>query len=68
MTVHKSQGSEWNYVIYIFPNWKENYDFINKHLIYTALSRTRKQCFIIGNMNKFNEQINKAVIQRYSSI
>lgn len=45
MTVHKSQGSEWDYVLLYLP-----YDprgFVTKNLFYTAITRARKCLWII---------------------
>ena len=54
MTVHKSQGSEWDFVLLYLP-----YDargFITKNLFYTAITRARQCLWIIpenqGVMNK----------------
>jgi AraC-like DNA-binding protein len=46
MTVHKSQGSEWDYVLLYLP-----YDprgFVTKNLFYTAITRARKCLWIIA--------------------
>jgi len=40
MSVHKSQGSEWKYVIFYLPS-RGSSSFINRKLIYTAMSRAK---------------------------
>lgn len=41
LTVHKSQGSEWENVIFFVPPGKKPGLFLNNRLIYTAWTRTR---------------------------
>lgn len=41
LTVHKSQGSEWENVIFFIPPGKKAGPFLNGRLIYTAWTRTR---------------------------
>jgi len=55
MTVHKSQGSEWNIIIVYIPDSTSNESFITKKLIYTALSRAKNQvwCIHSGPINHF---------------
>lgn len=52
VSIHKGQGSEWNYVIIYLPYGKSNPGFINKNLIYTALTRARRALFFIGNVEE----------------
>lgn len=48
MTIHKSQGSEYDTVI--VPILRNGFgDFLNKNLLYTAITRARKQVIIIGS-------------------
>lgn len=50
LTVHKSQGSEWPYVIvYLPPDIKASKSFLNRNLIYTAITRAKKMCILIGD-------------------
>jgi len=42
LTVHKSQGSEFDYIELILPENIEKYPFITLELIYTAITRARK--------------------------
>jgi hypothetical protein len=56
MTVHRSQGSEWDYIIfYLPPKAVAAKQFINRNLIYTAITRARKGVFIIGSLDVFNK-------------
>ena len=47
MTVHKSQGSEFENVIFVLPN--EDSRVLTKELIYTAITRAKKNITIIGS-------------------
>ncbi len=51
ITVHKSQGSEFNTILLFLPNFLNN--LVNKQLIYTALSRAKNKIIIYGNKNIF---------------
>ena len=53
-TVHKYQGSENDYIILILPS-KD--DYLKRNLIYTAVSRAKKQCIIIGDRDVFEKCI-----------
>ena len=59
-TVHKSQGSQYPYVILIIPHahsfmWKK----CGRKLLYTAISRAKLKCYIIGSR--------KVLIEAYNS-
>jgi len=49
MSIHKSQGSEWDYVIVYVPPDTKHSAFINKNLVYTAITRAKKYCWLMGN-------------------
>jgi hypothetical protein len=53
-TVHKYQGSENDYIILILPS---NDDYLKRNLIYTAVSRAKKQCIVIGDRDVFEKCI-----------
>jgi hypothetical protein len=44
-TVHKSQGSEYTYVIIFLPESKSS--FVNINLLYTAITRTKKTVWMV---------------------
>lgn len=46
MTIHKSQGSEYDAVI--IPLFMQHYMLLARNLIYTAITRAKKLCIIIG--------------------
>ncbi|MCL2284678.1 MAG: AAA family ATPase [Fibromonadales bacterium] len=58
ITIHKSQGSEYERVAVVYPDRKiekteENKEdekiFLTKELLYTAITRAKKECFIFGS-------------------
>jgi exodeoxyribonuclease V alpha subunit len=56
LTVHKVQGSQYENIVLIIG---ENHEFSwsnsdAKKLLYTAISRAQKRCFILGNGNMFS--------------
>jgi exodeoxyribonuclease V alpha subunit len=57
MTVHKSQGSEFDHVCLIFPD--RDYPVLTRELVYTGITRARKSVFIWGS-----EHVLKAAVSR----
>ncbi len=47
VTIHKSQGSEFDHVLIVIPNVSSA--VMNRQLLYTGLTRARKKVIIIGN-------------------
>ena len=48
MTVHKSQGSEFENVLVVLPN-DANHPLLNRQIVYTGLTRARKRAVVIGS-------------------
>lgn len=70
LTVHKSQGSEYDHVIVHIPfvgkripSSTETRSFINRNLLYTALTRTRKTVTII-TPGTFENEITSAILSK----
>ena len=57
MTVHKSQGSEFDHVCLAFPD--KDYLVLTRELVYTGITRARKSVLIWGN-----EDVLKAAVSR----
>lgn len=49
LSVHKAQGSECKYVIFVCSN-KQRY-MLSKHLVYTALTRAKECLIIVGQLD-----------------
>lgn len=65
ITVHKSQGSEFNSVFLFLPDRMNS--VLTKELLYTSVTRARESTLVIGNRALINEIIQKK-IKRISSI
>ena len=56
-TVHSAQGDEREFcLIYLPREDKVSSSFINFNLLYTAITRAKKMCFIIGDIQAFDLQ------------
>ena len=66
MSVHKSQGSEYQIVYFIFN--RNNIHMLNKKLIYTAISRARKKLVIIGDETLFKQGLSRNMKQRATTL
>ena len=63
LTVHKSQGSEYSAVILpLYESYNPN--MMTRKLIYTAVTRAKKELFVIGDSNVLNWSINNAFLRR----
>lgn len=62
MTIHKSQGSEFNEVAICFDDSNER--LLSKELIYTAITRAKKSVMIYGTPNAVLTAINKPTIRQ----
>jgi len=52
ITIHKSQGSEYERVAVVYPERDRDeleQTILTKELLYTAITRAKKECFIFGN-------------------
>lgn len=69
MTIHKSQGSEFNHVLMVLPKSQDS-KLLTKELIYTGITRAKKELFIESNkdvlLNGITRKINRAsgVVER----
>lgn len=54
MTVHKSQGSQYRKVVFVCLR-RDARALLSRPLIYTAVTRTRKQCIVVGDKAAFAE-------------
>ena len=63
ITVHKAQGSDFDYVIFILPRITS---FVTKELIYTALTRAKTRLYLLLNANLKNSII--PILQQIKSL
>lgn len=66
MSVHKSQGSEFDHVI--FPIHASNKIMLQRNLIYTAITRAKKKCTLIGGQHLIHQAINKKMPLRRTGL
>ncbi len=59
MTVHKSQGSEFDEVLLLLPEQESR--VLTRELLYTGITRARKRVSIIGKSQRLNEAIAQPV-------
>lgn len=67
LSIHKSQGSEFDEVLAIFPEGSENF---GKEALYTAATRAKKKWSIIGKSSVLEQMLqkkeqNQGVLQKY---
>ena len=66
MTIHKSQGSEYDKVFVFFPN-NPDHPLLTRELIYTAVTRAKSACYVYASENVIRNCIRKQ-IKRVSGI
>lgn len=49
LTVHKAQGSEWDYAIILLPKRQKTSNFVTRNLLYAAITRAKKGVFCLGD-------------------
>lgn len=54
MVTHNSQGSEWDYVIFYCPCNLSNGRFVNRKLLYTAITRAKHNIWCVGDPSTLN--------------
>jgi len=65
-TVHKSQGSEYEYVIIYLPNM--NNDMVNINLLYTAITRAKNTVWLVGNKDNLAEICKRKLKSKYDKL
>ncbi len=67
VSVHKSQGCEFDVVIIVITNG--NYMIMTKNLLYTAVTRAKKMAVIVGEVNNIHKMVqNNYTQKRYSML
>ena len=65
MTVHKSQGSEYDHAALILPERES--PLVTRELLYTAMTRSRRSVVILSRRERLMEGIQRRV-QRFSRV
>jgi exodeoxyribonuclease V alpha subunit len=67
VSVHKSQGSEFPAVV--MPLTTSHYVLLQRNLVYTAITRARRLCVLIGSPRALAIAVkNSAVDRRYTAL
>ena len=66
ITVHKSQGSDYKSILVILPS-KKGHPLLNRQIVYTAITRTKGNTYIVSNMDILNEA-KDTVLERDTNI
>jgi exodeoxyribonuclease V alpha subunit len=67
ISVHKAQGSEFQVVV--LPLITAHYMMLQRNLLYTAITRARQLCVLVGNRRAIGIAVNNnRVAQRYSAL
>lgn len=67
ITVHKSQGSEFDIVV--IPMWDVPRPLMARNLLYTAITRAKKVAVLVGSEEIINRYVeNNSVSRRYSGL
>ena len=67
-TVHKSQGSEYLYVIFYLPKATNNSDFVNINLLYTAITRAKKTIWLVCDKNSLYKALNTNIKEQFDRL
>lgn len=62
-TIHKSQGSEYDYVIIYLP--PENFSFVSVNMLYTAITRAKKKLWIVSDLSTLDRITTQTLGKRH---
>ena len=62
ITIHKSQGSDYKNILVILPTSK-GHPLLNRQIIYTAITRTKGNTYILSNQDRLNEAKDSVIIR-----
>ncbi len=62
ITIHKSQGSDYKNILVILPNVK-GHPLLNRQIIYTAITRTKGNTYILSNNDRLVEAKERLLIR-----
>lgn len=61
-TVHKSQGCEFPVVVFVVPHAPRI--LLTRNLLYTAVTRAKKECILIGSKDSISHAVNAVQVNR----
>ena len=60
MTVHKSQGSEFENVMVVLPD-DENHPLLNRQIVYTGITRAKKRAVVVGTEKSLTAALERKI-------
>ena len=60
MTVHKSQGSEFENVMVVLPD-DENHPLLNRQIVYTGITRAKKRAVVVGTEGALTAALSRKI-------
>lgn len=68
ITVHKSQGSDWPMVVIVADPSERAKFVVSREFIYTAISRAKKKCLILGKREVVDGWCQKLTLRRRTTL
>ena len=62
ITIHKSQGSDYPNILVILPD-KKGHPLLNRQIVYTAITRTKGNTYILSNQERLLEAKDTVLIR-----
>ena len=62
MTIHKSQGSEFENVMVVLPNDKDH-PLLNRQIIYTGITRAKKRAVVVGTQDVLTAALGRRLVR-----
>jgi len=62
ITIHKSQGSEYDKVAVVYPDKKQEEELFTRELLYTAITRAKKRVILVGQPGTLITTMKKSII------
>ena len=62
MTVHKSQGSEFENVMVVLPNDKDH-PLLNRQIVYTGITRAKKRAVVVGTSDVLKTALSRRLVR-----
>ena len=62
ITIHKSQGSDYNNILVVLPN-RIGHPLLNRQIIYTAITRTKGNTYILANQELLQKGCDNRLIR-----
>lgn len=67
LTIHKSQGSEWQHVL--VPFMRQHYAMLNRHLLYTAITRAKTTMSLFAQKSAVKTALERSNLKsRYTNL